>query len=95
LNTDKTFDLIKSHGIVPLKADMTHDDEMREAVEQLLIELGHLDRGIPYYAVFPGDGSPVIVFQGLVSQGTVARAIKEAGPSKSSAAGERLAKQEL
>ena len=82
MNTNKTLSIVKSHQVVTIKADKTHDDEMGEAVDQLLEELGNSSRAIPFIAVFPGDGSSPIVISGPVLQGTVTRALQEAGPSR-------------
>ena len=86
MNTNKTLSIVKSNHVATIKADKTHDDEMSDAVNQLLDELGNPSRAIPFIAVFPGDGGSPIVISGPVLQGTVTRALQEAGPSRSVAA---------
>ena len=82
MNTNKTLSIVKSNQVVTIKADKTHDDEMSEAVNKLLEELGNSSRAIPFLAVFPSDGSSPIVISGPVFQGDVTKALKEAGPSR-------------
>jgi suppressor for copper-sensitivity B len=80
LNRKGTAKLVEELGVVPLKADKT-----REApeVEALLRELGNASGGIPFYAIFPGNGGAPITFgDGLITQGQVLERLQEAGPSK-------------
>ncbi|MEM7312492.1 MAG: hypothetical protein AAF497_05010, partial [Planctomycetota bacterium] len=50
---------LKENGITPLVADLTKPNLEANA---LLDSLGHTSHVIPYYAVFPGDGRPPVVF---------------------------------
>lgn len=77
LNTKTTLAIIKKHDIVAIKADKTHDDAMGEAVNQLLIDLGHTSTSIPFLVVFPGNGDPPIAFSGPVTQRMVSDALEK------------------
>ncbi len=82
LNTAKTFSLVKSQNVVVVKADKTRDDETSEAIDQLLLDLGHKSMSIPFLVIFPGDGGKPIAFSGPITQRMIADAIRRAGPSK-------------
>jgi thiol:disulfide interchange protein len=72
--------LVEELGIVTLKADKT-----REApeVDALLKELGNTSGGIPFYAIFPGNGGrPILHDKSLLTQGQIAEMLRQAGPSK-------------
>jgi len=73
---------MRENGIVGLVADRQKDPE---AVNSLLVELGNLGKGLPFYAIYPGSGAPVIRFgtkKPLLSQSTVIELLREAGPSR-------------
>ena len=66
--------------ISTLRADV---DKGGDEVGQLLKELGNPAKGIPFYAIFPGDGGEPIVFIGapFITQGQVLKALQKATPS--------------
>jgi hypothetical protein len=70
---------VQKNGVVPLKADKSGD---APDVDALLVELGNIGKGIPFYAIFPGDGRSPILFDGFLTQNQVIEKLKEAGPSK-------------
>ena len=73
---------VEKLGVVPIKADKSRD---APEVDALLVELGNTSRGIPFYAIYPGDGRPPIVFDGFLTQNQVIEKLKEAGPSAAAA----------
>jgi hypothetical protein len=77
------LELVQKNGVVPLKADKTGD---APEVDALLVELGNISKGIPFYAIFPGNGAPPILFDGLLTQNQVIEKLEQAGPSKLRAA---------
>ena len=91
LNTKRTLAIIKKHGIVPIKADKTHDDEVGQAVDQLLIDLGHTSTSIPYLVIFPGNGDPPIAFSGPVTQRMVSDALEKSAIASAASRNQPLA----
>lgn len=83
LNTNQTLGVVVENHVAVIKADKTEDDETSDAINQLLVDLGHPDLSIPFLVIFPGDGSKPIAFSGPVTPSMVAKALKSAGPSKS------------
>jgi thiol:disulfide interchange protein len=79
LNRHGVLERVRQYGVVPLKADKSQE---APEVDELLVELGNLGRGIPYYAIFPADGGAPITFDGLVTQQTILDALERAGPSR-------------
>lgn len=79
MNIPETKKLVEKNGVVTLRADTKNGPT--EEIEKLMIELGNTGRGIPFYAVFPGDGRQTITFDGLVTPTQVQSALKDAGPS--------------
>ncbi len=78
MNRDRVEKLIEKNRVVAIKADKTHANA---EIDQLLIELGNDGAVIPFLAIFPGDGSDPITFDGPMTQQTVLDALEEAGPS--------------
>ena len=80
---------MRDHNIVGLVADKTLESP---EIDTLMKRLDHPSGFIPFYAVFPGSGAPVITFdQPLLFEGTLLDMLKQAGPSRmASKPGNRL-----
>ncbi|MEO1530230.1 MAG: cytochrome c biogenesis protein CcdA, partial [Planctomycetota bacterium] len=78
LDTAVTSELINELGAVPMLADWTdQNDEIRNKLDQLKSE------SIPVLAIYPGDRpNEPIVLRDVVSQKTVLKALRSAGPSR-------------
>ena len=50
-----------------------------DEINRLLVELGNAGKGIPFYAIFPGNGDAPITFDGLLSAGGVINRFEQAG----------------
>jgi hypothetical protein len=73
---------MREHGIVGLVADKTLDVP---AIDDLMVRLDHPSGMIPFYAVFPGKGGPVITYkEGPLWQSLLLDMLKEAQPSGTS-----------
>ena len=83
-NTRKTLALVEANEVAVIKADKTHADEMGEAVDQFMRDLGHASVSIPFLVIFPGNGEPPMAFDGPVTQGKITAALQKAGRSQSS-----------
>ena len=59
LKPERSQKFLAEHGVTPLVADLTKENLEANA---LLDELGNPAHGIPFYAVYPGDGRPPFVF---------------------------------
>lgn len=59
MKTAATKKFMADNDIVPLIADLTKPNP---EADQLLEELGNTGKAIPFYAIFPADGRPPIVF---------------------------------
>jgi thiol:disulfide interchange protein len=82
INTDATKQVVESNGVVPLLADMTNDNEILDAK---LREVG--GDAIPYLVIYPANRpGEVIALPDVISQGQLAKALQDAGPSKTVAA---------
>ncbi len=92
LNTRKTLSLVESQKVVVVKADKTQGDATSDAIDQLLIDLGHTSTSIPFLVIFPGDGSRPLAFSGPVTQRMVSQALHRAGPSRAADPAGRLAR---
>ena len=84
------MDLVDELGVVTFKADKSpsaYEGPAPPGVEadKLLKELGNAGMGIPFYAIYPADGSAPITFDGPLTQGKILAKLREAGPSKSKA----------
>ena len=45
-----------------------------------MVDLGHVSKAIPFYAIFPSDGGEAIRYdEGLLRQGTLLEMLKKAG----------------
>lgn len=78
LNRSAVLRYVQNNGVIPVKADWTNrgDD-----IKQMLNE--YHQNAIPLLIVFPaGQPEKAIVLDGLISQGQVLDALKQAGPSK-------------
>jgi len=84
LNRSGTAALVDELGVIALRADKTRD---APEVDELLVELGNPGLGIPYVAIFPGDGSEPITIDGVITQAKIMELLKQAGPSRNVAAG--------
>lgn len=83
LNINRTLEIVKENDIVVIKADKTEDNAVSEAIDQLLVDLGHKSLSIPYLVIFPADpAKPPIAFDGPVTPGMIAQALRDAGPSR-------------
>lgn len=76
LNTKSTKKFFEEHGIIAMKADKTQPNP---AIDKILLELGNNSKGIPYYAIFPGDGSDPVAWDGLLNEGLVRNKFELAG----------------
>jgi len=80
LHRQATEDYMREHGMVGLVADKTEDSP---EIDKLMTRLEHPSGAIPFYAVFPGQGGPVITYkEGPLLQGTLLGMLKQAGPSR-------------
>ena len=79
LYTDATKSYMVKNGVEGLTADLSED---APHIDKLMTELGRDGGGIPFYAIFPGDGRPPITFDGPLSQGGLLEKLGEAGPSQ-------------
>ena len=50
-----------------------------DEINRLLVELGNAGKGIPFYAIFPGNGDAPITFDGLLSTEGVINRFEQAG----------------
>ena len=75
----RTKKYLDENNVVPMKADMTRKSP---AIEQMLEELGHKTKAIPYIAIFPGDGSPPITYAGILTQAKILELLDSAGKSE-------------
>ena len=84
MNRKETKEYVERNGIVTLKADKS---AAAPEVDELLKLLGHDVRSLPFYAIFPsGQPNRPILFDGfLASPRPVIDALKQAGPSRSTA----------
>lgn len=78
MNRANVEDLVAANGVIAIRADKTHDNP---EIDALLTDLGNPGAVIPFLAIFPGDGSEPITFDGPITQQTVLDALKKAGPS--------------
>ncbi len=78
LNRSDVEDLVAANRIIAIRADKTRDNP---EIDALLSELGNPGAVIPFLAIFPGDGSEAITFDGPITQQTVLDALIKAGPS--------------
>jgi thiol:disulfide interchange protein/DsbC/DsbD-like thiol-disulfide interchange protein len=78
INTNDVKNVVESTGVVPLLADWTDgSDDLRE----ILRSLGHNE--IPVLAIYPADRpNEPIILSGILTEGQVLAAIKQAGPSR-------------
>lgn len=86
MNTMKTKKYLDENNVVPMKADMTR---RVPAIEQLLEELGHPTKAIPYIAIFPGDGSPPITYAGILTQAKILELLADAAKNEDGSAAEQ------
>jgi len=83
LRTQATEAYMREHGIVGLVADKTLK---APAIDDLMARLDHPSGMIPFYAVFPGKGGPVITYkEGPLWQSLLLDMLKEAQPQPSPA----------
>jgi len=80
LNRSRTKELVEENSVITLKADATDNPP---EIDALLKELGNTAGSLPFYAVYPADGSEPIVFHGLITQRQVLDVLTQAGPSTS------------
>jgi thiol:disulfide interchange protein len=81
LHSKGTEEYMRQHGIVGLVADKTED---APDIDSLMTRLDHASGMIPFYAVFPGNGGPVITYnQGPLWEGLLLDMLRRAGPSRS------------
>ncbi len=79
LNIPETKKLVEQNGVVTLRAD-TKTGPTQE-IHKLMIELGNTGGGIPFYAIYPGDGGNVITFDSFITPTQVQDLLRKAGPS--------------
>ena len=71
---------MRDHNIVALVADKTLESP---EIDSLMTRLGHPSGFIPFYAVFPAAGGPVITYEEpLLFEGTLLDMLRQAGPSR-------------
>ena len=88
MNTAEVKSVVKENGVVAIRADKTRTSP---EVDALLVELGNTGRGIPFLAIYPGNGDEPILFDGLITQQMVLDALAAAGPSMSQPPKEKTA----
>lgn len=80
LRRKATEDYMREHGIIGLVADKTVE---APEIDDLMKRLDHPSGLIPFYAVFPGNGGPVITYkEGPLWQSLLLDMLKQAGPSR-------------
>lgn len=80
-DTAATKQLLESRGVVALLADKTEDVP---EIDALLRELGNTTHAIPFLAFFSGSQpQKALVVDGVVTHGTVRKAVDRVGPSVS------------
>ncbi|QDU97779.1 protein-disulfide reductase DsbD family protein [Lignipirellula cremea] len=77
LNTKLIKDAVEERGVVTLKADKTSSISS-EAIDSLLQELGNVDKGIPFLAIYPAGGGKPILMKGQIYQQSVLSALEQA-----------------
>ena len=71
---------MRDHNIVALIADKTLESP---EIDTLMTRLDHPSGLIPFYAVFPAGGGPVITYtEPLLFEGTLLDMLRQAGPSR-------------
>lgn len=84
MKTERTRDFLNSNGIAMLVADKT---ESAPEIDRLLEELGNRAKAIPFYAIYPGDGRPPIVFNDVpLLQESLIERLESAGTTPSNVA---------
>jgi len=83
LNTKAVKTAVEENGVVAIKADKTNDEDAVE-VDNFLLDLGNYDKGIPFVAIFPANGSKPIVIKGPLTQSGLLAALTKAGASEKS-----------
>ena len=78
MNTLTTLAIVKTNGVKTLKADKTNKSS---EIDQLLVELGNSTTAIPFYAIYPANGSDPITLKGPITPWQIFRALQKAGPS--------------
>ena len=66
---------------MPIVADLSQGvpDEIKANVKSLLSDLGNASAAIPFYAIFPADGSaPVVIADGPILQGALIQKLESA-----------------
>lgn len=66
---------------MPIVADLSQGvpDEIKANVKSLLADLGNSSAALPFYALFPADGSaPVVIADGPVLQGALIERLESA-----------------
>lgn len=82
MNTRDVASWVKQNGVVTMKADFTNKDPV---IAEALTELGNVGLGLPFYAIYPADGGPPIVFDGLVSKRRILDELAKAAGTVSAA----------
>ena len=78
MNRSRTKQLVEANGVVTLKADSSRPSS---EIDTLLEDLGNAAGTLPFYAVYPADGTDPIVFGGPITQGYILEILVGAGPS--------------
>ncbi|MCE9548573.1 MAG: hypothetical protein K8T25_24115 [Planctomycetia bacterium] len=78
LGTEKTRQFMRDHGMTGMVADKGEDFQ---PVMQLMEQLGNEGGTVPFYAIIPGDGSPVIPHSGPITESGLLELLRQAGPS--------------
>ena len=81
MNTLTVKHYVLDNDIVTLKADKTHASKSAE-INRVLIDLGNRGKTLPFYAIYPPDGSDPITFGGPVTQSRILEELAKAGPSR-------------
>jgi len=84
LNTHKTKRVVLKNRVVTLKADKTHRSKAGD-VNDLLLALGNPAKTIPFVAIYPANGQPPILLDGIITQSQLIAALEKAGPSQATA----------
>ena len=90
MNVKETFDYFQNHQIVAIRADKGDQNTVAQ-IEALLVELGNPTKAIPFYALYPGNGGPPQVIDGLIPAQQVINQFESFGDATSSGA-EQIAK---
>ena len=76
MNTDETQRFLEANNVEVLVADLT---EQAPEIDELMVTLGNIGKGIPFYAIYPAGGGEPITFSDVpLRQQTLLGYLKQA-----------------